>query len=145
MSSPTERHRIESDLARLAAEPGGEAPASFLGAVRARRRAVRARRGSAVILGAIVVVAGVRFIPGPAPGPDEPAIVKAGPTPDDPASRPSTRPAGRATLASLHHLYTQAGGAYDLLAELPAAAPPSATAEPPLRLRDARLMLADGV
>jgi hypothetical protein len=144
MPSPTEHNQLESDLGRLVTEPAGAAPEVFLGVVRARRRGVRVRRVSMVALGAIVVVAGLRLMPNQPPQPDGPRIAEEVAPDDRPGSAPGAERPGTATLASLRHLYTQPSGIDDLLADLPSE-PQAGLTTQPLRLGDARRLLAEGV
>ena len=147
MSLPTEHSQIEADLARLAIEPGTEPPAPFLAAVRARRRIVHTRRISAVAFGAIVVVTGLWFLPSPPAQPlhpSQPTITQETPKTPRLATQPVLTSPPAATLASLRQLYTHADSPLDLLATLPAT-PVSIHTDPPLRLRDTHLLLAEGV
>ncbi len=147
MPSLSEHRQIESDLSSLASGPSGNAPATFLIAVRARRRVVLLRRVSAVMLGAIVVLAGVWLIPippSPSSQPAQPVIAKDDTTTTPQTAQPDTNSSGAMTLASFRRLYTQPDSPLDLLATLPAS-PHSAPHEPPLRLKDTRLLLAEGL
>jgi len=144
MRSSTEHDTLEPGFADLPTalhtDRAGEAPRAFIAAVRARRRAVRTRRVSAVLFVAVVAVAGWRFAPTPAANPGVPPTPSlAGGTPDG-VTIPE--PAGSGvTLASLRRLWAQAEGPG--LPEFPTAQ--VADAEVPLRLRDIDRVLADGV
>lgn len=141
MPSPSDRET--PDLRHLTPEPAGDAPAPFLAAVRARGRAVRARRLSV----AVVVLAGALAVwrvglPGGEAGRpigDGPRVVHGD------ARGQADRPVHGASLASLRRLYDRpADDGGSVLPELPSL-PQQDREEPPLRLRDAARLLADGI
>ncbi|HZW11168.1 MAG TPA: hypothetical protein VFF69_14800 [Phycisphaerales bacterium] len=133
MRTPSDQ-QIEDRLAALAPVRPGEPPAAFIGAVRARRRRVVARRSAVAagsfLLGAALVLALPRLSPSPPPAPARIAA-------DRGAALPPLPP--ESSMLALRQVWdAQAGESAppaDWLAAIPAGYAPEEP-EPALRLGD---------
>jgi hypothetical protein len=139
MPTPSDQ-RIEEQLASLSAAGPGAPPEGFLGAVRARRRRVLARRAVSAGACAIALVIAVAILPRPALESDRPLSPR-GPTAADDALPPSVLPEPNSMLA-LRRAWSSDEGSGAWLASFRVE---SADTERPLRLGDSHRLTSEGL
>ncbi len=138
MPTPTDQ-RIEEQVAMLAARAAGDAPAAFIGAVRSKRRAVRARRVAVAGACAAALVALVASLPRAVPEPRAPEDQLV-------AGAPGAPPAlAEGSMLTLRRAWSADAGSGAWLASLPTDSGDTEGEWQEVRVGDARRLLPLGL